>query len=214
MYLAPTAVAGNQSAAADVLRIGMRSAGFWASATKRMWRAMRHGLTIGAPIVIMAVAAVSGCGGEAGEPAPRLASPVTWGRPPLAVLTAGDARQTGGLGSFCWVFCADAHSLVVPTEPVAVPTGSPLAFELGFDPTEAVVTVWRADGGKVVEEPRDGTALWEGGSQQEAVFAQAPTLGRRLQLRPDLQPGRYMVELSVRAAKGSASYGFQLEIVP
>ena len=146
---------------------------------------------------------------------PRLASPQAWGRPPLAVLTAGDARQTGGLGSFCWVsLCADAPSLVVPTEPVAVPAGSPLVFELGFDPTEAMVTVLRADGGRFTNELRDGTSLWEGGSQQEAVFAQAPTLGRRMQLRPDLQPGLYMVELSVRAAKGDASYGFQLENVP
>jgi hypothetical protein len=176
---------------------------------------MRQGLITGVPLVLMAAAAVSGCGGGAEQPAPRLASPQAWGRPPSAVLIVGDARQTGALGSFCWVsLCADAPSLVVPIDPVAVPAGSPLVFELGFDPTEAMVTVLRADEGKVIHELPDGSALWEGGSQQQAVFAQAPAHGRKLELHPDLQPGLYMVELSVRAAKGDASYGFQLEIVP
>ncbi len=109
--------------------------------------------------------------------------------PPSAVLRAGDARQTRGPGTFCWAgFCTDAFAIVVPREPMAVPTGEPLIFELGFDPTEVHVTVWRSSQGEVVWGPSDSVFSWLPARSEEPVLEETPPLGRTIELQPDCRP--------------------------
>jgi hypothetical protein len=136
--------------------------------------------------------------------------------PPPAVLKAGDARQTGGLGTFCWGgLCVDAFAVVAPSEPLAVAAGEPLILELGFDPTEVYLTVWRPNQGEVVGEPWDHAFTWRGRCPcEEPVLEETPPPTRKIELRLDLPPGTYIVGVSTYAAGGSASYGFHLEVVP
>lgn len=137
-------------------------------------------------------------------------------RPPSAVLRAGDAHHTAGPGSFCWEgFCADLFALVVPTEPMAVARGQPLILELGFDPIRVYIAIWRPDQGAVVGQPSDHAFAWrQRGPPEEPVVQETPPVARKIELRPDLPPGTYVVSVSARAAGGDASYGFHVEIVP
>jgi len=102
----------------------------------------------------------------------------------------------------------------VPTEPLAVATGEPLIFELGFDPTELHMVVWRSNQGEVIREPSDDAFAWQRARSEEPVIEETPSPGRTIELRHDLPPGTYIVHFGGHAPGGSASYGFHLEIVP
>jgi hypothetical protein len=104
--------------------------------------------------------------------------------------------------------------IVVPTEPLAVATGEPLIFELGFDATELHMLVWRSNQGEVIREPSDDAFAWQHAGSEEPVLEETPPPGRTFELRHDLPPGTYIVQFGGRAAGGSAAYGFHLEIVP
>lgn len=197
------------------------------------WRCL---LIVGA--VVVGCLLVAACGGEQQEGAatptpspmpsgtvrptatPRV-TPASGGglqreRPPSAVLRAGDARQTAALGAFCWEgFCASPFAVIVPAEPLAVATGDPLIFQLGFDPTKVYIAVWRPEQGAVDREPSDDTFAWRvQGPSERPVVEERPPVARTMEVRADLTVGTYIVDLFAKAAGGSASYGFHLEIVP
>jgi hypothetical protein len=136
--------------------------------------------------------------------------------PPSAVLRAGDALQTGGIGTYHWGnFFADPFGLVVPTEPVAVAIGEPLIFELGFDATDVHVTVWRSEQGAVGQELSDEAFVWRPRYQsEEPVLEETPPPAHTIELRPDLPPGTYIVDVFADAEVRYAAYGFHIEIVP
>ena len=137
-------------------------------------------------------------------------------RPPSAVLRAGDALQTGGIGTYYWGnFFADPFGLVVPTEFLPLATGEPLVLELGFDPVEVHVMVWRVDQGEVVVgEPLVDAFNWLPARSEEPVLEETPPPAHTIELRPDLPPGTYIVHVFADAAVRYAAYGFHLEVVP
>jgi hypothetical protein len=122
----------------------------------------------------------------------------------------------GALGTFCWTWgCADLFAVAVPTEPVAVRTGEPLVLELSFDPIEVHVAIWRPEQGAVERELSDHAFAWQvHGLSEEPVLEQTPPPGRTIELRPDLPPGTYIVDVFAKPAGGDAAYGFHVEVVP
>jgi len=158
---------------------------------------------------------------------PELASPLRSGFPPPAVLAVGDACQTGGIGTNCWEWgCGDVAGIVVPATPISVSEGQPLRIALDFDAFDTHVRIWRAnsdrlregESGDTLVSPADVDQVWEG----------APPPGRTIELRPDLSPGRYAIEVFAYkvppgglqtpgpfggvGAGGDVSYGFHIVV--
>ena len=158
---------------------------------------------------------------------PELTSPVPRGFPPPAVLMAGDVCQTGRIGTNCWEWgCGDVVGILVPATPIRVARGQPLRVMLDFDAFDTHVSIWQANLDRLLEAESDDTLVWRALTDVDQVWEGTPPAGRAIELRPDLPPGRYVIEVFTykvppgglqtpgpyggAAVGGDVSYGFHI----
>lgn len=139
-------------------------------------------------------------------------SAATPDEPPAGTFEVDGAEHALGLGSYCWspptgsgrpAICADAIGYITPPDAVTVSSGATLEITggLAMAPIEVTsVMFWAAPAEPVATG--DGFAAWhpEGEGQPLVV-----TDGLSFALPSDLEPGRYLVTVSIISIDPSSS---------
>jgi hypothetical protein len=190
-------------------------------------------MRLGIVASIVVALALVGCGGQAGQaPSDSGAQDRTGSneepsisRPPDSTLAYGGRTVTGELGSYCWsspgspAACVDAVGIPVAREQHAldVPAGSVLMFDYGgkgmLDSVEA--RAYPLEQEKQWLPGPKGTRLMRpkgGRSVLEAVPLRARRVDNRTAIPAELSSGECVVEVSIRAAEGDASYYFRVAV--
>ena len=198
------------------------------------WRSTRHSLRLLVAVSLLVAALIAACDGEDGD-TPATSTPstttaptttstahvtpaATSSAPPPGAISDGARELPLGLGTYCWSGpssgrCVDAVGTVTPDTPATLVSGAHL--ELVGDVTQggrslsiAEISIWRVEGDPVASGP--GWQAWtppQGGVSSLAVD------GRGFTLPPELQPGRYVISIMVRAEPGGdATYGLLVEV--
>jgi hypothetical protein len=170
-----------------------------------------------ASLVVTALFAilVAGCNGEAAddEETPDGTPGATSPRPPEGQAAAGGERVELGLGTYCWTeggtgLCADAIGIITRDEVLSVDRGGRVSIE--GDLARADVTIARVSAWPRPSDPIDSGpygAAWGPGDAQEFSLPVEDDA-----FAADLEPGEYLVNISVNAAQGDASYGLLLTV--
>lgn len=136
--------------------------------------------------------------------------------PPQARLVTSGGQQVAGIGSYCWSdagagVCSDKGGLPIPRVAALARADESLVVHLAFQPTEVSLSAWRLADGQLGDEiSPDGLSLWQ--PQGRELLARDLAPSPKLEVAPDLPPGRYVVMVSAVGAKGDVAYGFLLEI--
>lgn len=164
--------------------------------------------TAGDPTVIVSTSTPTPTGDAAGGGI----SPATPDEPPAGTFAVDGTEHALGLGSYCWspptgsgrpALCADAIGYITPPDPVTVPSGATLEITggLAMAPIEVTsVMFWPAPAEAVATG--DGFAAWHPEGEGESL---AVTGGLLFALPADLEPGRYLVAVSVISIDPSSS---------
>ncbi|MDP2328283.1 MAG: hypothetical protein Q8M79_09370 [Dehalococcoidia bacterium] len=139
-------------------------------------------------------------------------SPATPDEPPAGTFEVDGVEHALGLGSYCWspptgsglpAVCADAIGYITPPEEVTVPAGTTLEITggLAMAPIEVTsVMFWPAPAEPVATG--EGFAAWHPGGEGQPL---AVTDGLSVALPADLEPGRYLVAVSITSIDPSSS---------
>lgn len=157
-------------------------------------------------------------------------------RPPDATLTAGNATQVGGLGTYCWTefdaagggagLCADFAGLPVPEGALEVEGGRQVTLSVEGISALAGVSAQAFDFAGA-EQQHGG--LWLFYPHEDAVELPVGLGWREIAITADLPPGEYIISVflrfpdgttltsgfdhPVRQVRGDGVYGFHIRVV-
>ena len=138
--------------------------------------------------------------------------------PPPATLNIGGKEQISGIGSYCWketwnALCADMGEVPTAQEPLIAdsPFAAHLRLPLKEPPYELRFDVIRVDPENQINLSARGWRWWDIWHLQRKNFTL--TLEPEQDIELSLEPGLYVLSIGAWwAEKGSASYGFLVEV--
>ena len=141
--------------------------------------------------------------------------------PPPAILSIDGNEQISGIGNYCWKeenepysVCADAFSIITPTEPLLTrsPFTALLRLPLQVPPEELEFSTFRVTDDDELKEAANGVRVWS------LKYGNAGNRYKRpLEREPDiylsLKPGLYVLRVDANwKDNGSVSYGFLVKV--
>ncbi|HEY9247455.1 MAG TPA: hypothetical protein VIO11_11465 [Candidatus Methanoperedens sp.] len=141
--------------------------------------------------------------------------------PPPAILSIDGNEQISGIGNYCWKeenepysICADAFSIITPTEPLL--TVSPFTVHLRLPlhepPEELAFSATRVTDDDELNEAANNVRAWSLKYENSTNRYKRP-LEREPDIYLSLKPGLYVLSVDANwKDNGSVSYGFLVKV--